>query len=151
MNCGVGFLFLLVPAILLFIKKSIIFFTITTAEAFTSGYKNPPNLKPYLYLAFDKYTNCCKQPPQLRSCLIAPGCRPEHLWHREMNQAGNERMLILEGWHELDPYGRFQSRIFELNATLTSFMLTSLLGGMYKSSSGCLLALIVFGWVLLAS
>lgn len=81
----------------------------------------------FLYLAFDEYIYC-KQLPELRFCSIAPGCRPEHLWHRKVNQAGNERMLILEGRHELDLYSRFQSRIFELDATLTSFMLTSLLG-----------------------
>lgn len=56
--------------------------------------------------------------PGLETCLTIPGPRPELLRDGQVNQAGNERMLILEGWHDLDPHTAFQPRMFELNVTL---------------------------------
>lgn len=113
-----------------------------------------------IYGAFVKFNNQiltgCYQSrvyTSLAPWCSSPGPRPELPRDRQVNQAGNERTLILEGWHDLDPHTAFQPRTFELNVTLASITCTSLLeciravSDVFWPWSSCLDVLFLARWV----
>lgn len=92
------------------------------------------------------WTSIAPAPWALDPAWLTPGQGPKLLWGGQENQAGNERTLVLEEWHDLDPHTRFQPRTFELNVIQwihAGFYYMHVSVGMYQSSSGCFLALII--------